>query len=268
MFLSYRCAYSSSERRQFEETKNINVKRSLFAATKSIYSSTSILASSASLIGLQKKDTSDDDDKPENKARYKKVIAGGGGALVEERIEESIIRFTNFLYSSLPREIVPIKRVATNSTTAANYRVRNFDPSPSDCIVEPKLINKKTIDHVTRFSLLLIELVLKDRSNSDFFHVPDNHRNITETQKIVHDVDGEKKYMLKCDPSYIALAAILTAFESLSRDILPQIYRQYLVDEVFRIHKIDCTTPEVYEIRVKLRSLFHEMQERRRTHVS
>lgn len=262
--LSYRCAYSSAERRQSKspkERKDTNSMRSLFATTKKNRSTTSTLHSYDSLHGIEENDTiyddDDGDDTIKNNAR-KKVIAGGygyGGATVpapapkqrqEEMINESIIRFITFLYSSRPVPQVnnsTTKLVATSTTSTE----------------ELEWVEEKTIEHVKSFSLLLIKLVMKHRSEkSDFFE--------SKPEKTVLDVDVgcDKKYeyalKLKYEPPYLALAAILTAFESLSREKLPQIYRQHLVDEVFRIHKIDCTTPEVYEIRVNLRSLFHEMQ--------
>jgi hypothetical protein len=240
--------------------------RSLFATTKKTRSTASTLHSCDSLHGIEENDTIYDDDDGgdtiKNTTR-KKVIAGGygyGGATVpapapkqreEEMINESIIRFITFLYSSRPIPQVndsTTKLVATSTTTTSTE--------------ELEWIEEKIIEHVKSFSLLLIKLVMKHRSEkSDFFE--------SKPEKTVLDVDvgGDKKYeyeyalKLKYEPPSLALAAILTAFESLSREKLPQIYRQHLVDEVFRIHKIDCTTPEVYEIRVNLRSLFHEMQE-------
>jgi len=303
IFLAYRCAYSSAERRHSKlpkETKDANTMRSLFPATKKICSTTSTILSSDSLNGLEETDSICDDDDNDttttmSTAKNKVVSCGYGAASVparaprqgeEELINESIIRFTTFLYSSRPNPQGNISArigAATtmsrpNSAKAKKAKVKKAkvkkakvkkanandsvntvdDTSIKDRIIkkevepEVELVDEKIIEHVKQFSLLLIKLVMKDQSEQNYFF-----------HGIIDEKKDEYALKLKYDPPSIALAAILTAFESLSRDILPQIYRQHLVDEVFRIHKIDCTTPEVYEIRVNLRSLFHEMQEQR-----
>jgi len=123
-------------------------------------------------------------------------------------------------------------------------------------------IHPKAVDHVTRFAVLLIELTIKNpQENRDFFFVHVGHSGI-------HLAPGDvpETSMLACnkyEPTYTALAAILTAFESLSRDNLPQVYRQKWVDLIFSKFKIDCTMKEIYECRVKFRSMFHEIQGQR-----
>lgn len=62
-------------------------------------------------------------------------------------------------------------------------------------------------------------------------------------------------------PYHIALACMLTAFELMSRDEIPQVCRQRVADCAYQEYNIDCTITQVYECRMKLRSLFNERKE-------
>ncbi len=70
------------------------------------------------------------------------------------------------------------------------------------------------------------------------------------------------------DESKIALACVLTAFEGVSREVVPQAYRQRVVDCVYREGSLNCTDECVYKCRVQLRNIFESRRSIKRKHPS
>jgi len=76
--------------------------------------------------------------------------------------------------------------------------------------------------------------------------------------KFLSELSMYEIYFVNRKTSHIALACVLTAFEGISRKDFPQEYRQKLVDKVYQLGHIDCTSKEVYACRVKLRQMFED----------
>jgi hypothetical protein len=80
--------------------------------------------------------------------------------------------------------------------------------------------------------------------------------DITELSRFLSELSVCDYFFVTRNPTSIALACVLTAFEGVPHDILPRTQRQNFVNEVYRITKINCTVDEVHDCRLRLRDVY------------
>jgi len=109
---------------------------------------------------------------------------------------------------------------------------------------------------VRPFLSLFDNIVIYDSSVASL--TPKAISHVLGLARFLSELSMYEIYFVNRKTSHIALACVLTAFEGISRTEFPQEYRQKLVDKVYQLGRIDCTSKEVYACRVKLRQMFED----------
>lgn len=111
---------------------------------------------------------------------------------------------------------------------------------------------------VRPFLSLFDNIVIEDDSVEVTSLAPKAIKHVLGLARFLSELSMYEIFFVNKKTSHIALACVLTAFEGISRKDFPQAYRQKLVDKVFQVGNIDCTSKEVYACRVKLRQMFED----------
>ncbi len=107
-------------------------------------------------------------------------------------------------------------------------------------------MNPPTVMSAIRFYVALFGNDVKSKAKSD----------VLELARFLSELSVCDYFFVTKNPTSVALACILTAFEGVSNDLLLRKQRQKFVNTVFRVTKINCTIEEVHSCRLRLREVY------------